>query len=260
MENNKATRGNKRKTDFVIVDNYMIESNVMTDGEFKLYLLLLKYADSDNQCFPSLKTLGMKIGKSKRQIQNLIQGLVQKGFLKVENRKTGSGDYTSNLYTIWTDKKLFYPETKNGLISATDQSTEISPPINTIFTIDNTTSNPQSQYVNTFTREMVNEIYDYYLLINDYKDQKDLIDGILELILEVLNSQTKDIRINKEDKPIELVKSRYLKLNYMHIKYVIDEVSKQTTEIKNKRAYLLTSLYNSYTTIDVHYANLINKN
>ncbi|OYO40117.1 hypothetical protein CG709_21540 [Lachnotalea glycerini] len=80
------------------------------------------------------------------------------------------------------------------------------------------------------------------------------------MILEILNSNAKTIRINKEDKPIEVVKSRLLKLNYSHIQYVQSEISNQTEIIKNKSAYLINSLYNSYTKMDIHFTNLVRHN
>lgn len=109
-----------------------------------------------------------------------------------------------------------------------------------------------------FSRDMVNEIYDFDILVNDRKAQRETFDNFLELILEVLNSTAKTIRVNGEDKPTEIVKTRFLKLNYSHLEYVIYEVEKQTEIIRNKRAYIITSLYNSYTTINTHYTNLVN--
>lgn len=53
-------------------------------------------------------------------------------------------------------------------------------------------------------------------------------------------------RVGKEDKPAAVVKSRLLKLERHHLEYVLDCFRKNTTEIRNIRAYLLTSLYNSY--------------
>ena len=105
---------------------------------------------------------------------------------------------------------------------------------------------------------MINDIYDFNILSENNKSNISLLDAILELLLELLNTQVTTIRVNKEDKITKDVKSRLLKLNYMHLQYVMDSVSKQTY-IKDIRSDLITSLYNSYTTIDIHYSSRINR-
>ena len=66
------------------------------------------------------------------------------------------------------------------------------------------------------------------------------------------------IRINGEDIPVAVIKSRYLKLNDSHIEYVIDSMEKNPSDIRNIRAYLLTALYNAPVTIDNYYSALVN--
>ena len=56
----------------------------------------------------------------------------------------------------------------------------------------------------------------------------------------------------------EIVKSRLLKLDSGHIDYVIECMQKNTTKIGNIRSYLLTALYNSYTTQDHYYRAEVN--
>lgn len=279
---------------YVKVYHDFLDSDLLDRNEKMVFILLKRYLNFkedlngiEGQAYPTLDTLSKQCGMSKGAVIRSLKSLKEKKVLTIEQR----GLNKPNVYTIKDYSNVWKSGTQEEMAaeirqhelekvkkiakehgyrlikekevaSATDQSTDSTShdfKLNNSYK-NNTIDNDQSQYNNVFTRKMIDEIYDYHLLINDYQGQEDLIDGMLELILEVLNSQSKTTRIKKEEVPTELVKSRYLKLNYMHIKYVIDEVSKQTTEIKNKRAYLLTSLYNSYTTIDVHYANLINKN
>lgn len=267
-----------------------LTSNLLNSNQKLVYICLKKYLNvqrDSGEVYPTIEKIVNDSGLNRKTVMKAIKELESKGILKKQKR----GLNKPNIYTlydfacIWKSENIQESQTveerikvqmekehleslgyivtqKKEVAAETDQSTATTShdfKLNNSYK-NNTIDNDQSQYNNVFTRKMIDEIYDYHLLINDYQGQEDLIDGMLELILEVLNSQSKTTRIKKEEIPTELVKSRYLKLNYMHIKYVIDEVSKQTTEIKNKRAYLLTSLYNSYTTIDVHYANLINKN
>ena len=50
-----------------------------------------------------------------------------------------------------------------------------------------------------------------------------------------------------------MVRSRLLKLDDGHVEYVLDCLSRNTTKVRNIRAYLLTSLYNAPSTINSYY-------
>lgn len=53
--------------------------------------------------------------------------------------------------------------------------------------------------------------------------------------------------------PAEVVKSRFMKLGYDHIDYILDCFQVQTTDIRNIKQYLLTTIYNAPLTIDHYY-------
>ncbi|MCL1882467.1 MAG: DUF6017 domain-containing protein, partial [Defluviitaleaceae bacterium] len=55
-----------------------------------------------------------------------------------------------------------------------------------------------------------------------------------------------------------LVKSRILKLDFSHIEYVMDCMNKNTTDIRNIKSYLLTTIYNAPYTIDSYYKAAVN--
>jgi hypothetical protein len=44
-----------------------------------------------------------------------------------------------------------------------------------------------------------------------------------------------------------------MKLDYGHIQYVLDCIHDNTTEVRNIKAYMLTTLYNASMTIDHYY-------
>ena len=66
------------------------------------------------------------------------------------------------------------------------------------------------------------------------------------------------VRISGQDFLAEVVKSRLLKLNSKHIKYVVGCLNFNTTKVQNISSYLLTSLYNPPTTISSYYTALVN--
>lgn len=78
-------------------------------------------------------------------------------------------------------------------------------------------------------RELIKENIDYERLLEEHPYDQDLIDGYVELIVETCCSRREYIRVNQEDMPRDLVKSRLLKLDKEHINYVMDCLSKNTT-------------------------------
>ena len=73
----------------------------------------------------------------------------------------------------------------------------------------------------------------------------------------ICTDEPKTVRIGKENRPREIVKSVYLKLNNEHISHVIEQYKAQYHEIVHKTAYLRTMLYNAYIEFDAHYTNLV---
>ena len=61
-----------------------------------------------------------------------------------------------------------------------------------------------------------------------------------------------------DDKPAEAVRSVFLKINCEHIRMVMDNLKKNSTEVKNIRQYILASIYNSCLTISNHYQAMVN--
>ena len=88
--------------------------------------------------------------------------------------------------------------------------------------------------------------------------EQDKVDELVEIMLDVVCSTKETIRVNKEDVPHEVVKSRFLKLTYEHIEYVLLALKRNTSDVKNIRAFLITTLYNAPTTMDAFIKSLVN--
>ena len=91
----------------------------------------------------------------------------------------------------------------------------------------------------------------------DYPYDSEMLDNILELIVETVCTKRPLIRIGAEERPAEIVRSRFMKLNSEHIRYVMDCFKENTTKIRNIRQYMLTTIYNAPTTIDTYYDALV---
>lgn len=104
-------------------------------------------------------------------------------------------------------------------------------------------------------REYVKESIEFDRLCERY--ERDTLEGIVEIMVETLCSKAPYTRIGGQNFPTEVVKSRLMKLDSDHIEYVMTALSMNTTKIRNLKAYLLTTLYNSYTTINPFYDNWV---
>lgn len=99
---------------------------------------------------------------------------------------------------------------------------------------------------------------DYVSLVQVYHDYKKMVDEIIMLVADTLSSNKETIRIAGEEKSLEVVKRKFMKLEYEHIQFVLDCLLENTTKIRNIKQYLLTSLYNATQTIDSYYTTLVN--
>ena len=111
------------------------------------------------------------------------------------------------------------------------------------------------ELVNAY-REIIKENVEYDILINRYGAER--MDETVELMLEVVLSKRRYIRIAGDDFPREVVKSRFLKINSGHLEYVFDCIDKNTTKVGNIKAYLLAALYNAPATMDSYYRAEVN--
>lgn len=59
-----------------------------------------------------------------------------------------------------------------------------------------------------------------------------MLEGIFELILEVVLTQGDNILIASKRYPLQHVRSKFLKLDSMHVEYVLDCLRGNTTKVK----------------------------
>ena len=110
----------------------------------------------------------------------------------------------------------------------------------------------------TVTKWLIKDNISYDDLITVYPYDKKKIDELVEIMVEVCVSTAETIRIGGEDKPKEIVKSRFEKLDYSMIEYVLSCLKENTTKVHNIKNYLRTSLYNAPMTIDNYYSAEVN--
>ena len=106
-------------------------------------------------------------------------------------------------------------------------------------------------------RNLILENIDYDVLASDPHVDRELLDEIVDLVQETVCSTRSRIRVAGNDYPTEVVRSKLLKLNGEHIRFVTDCLKQNTTRIRNIRQYLLTVLFNAPNTMNSYYTALV---
>ena len=105
--------------------------------------------------------------------------------------------------------------------------------------------------------EVIKDNIAYDILLQDRSLDRDRLNEIVDLMLETVCTARKKIRIAGDDYPAELVKSKFMKLNSEHIRFVLDCMQENTTKIRNIKQYLKAVLFNAPSTIDSYYTSLV---
>lgn len=107
-------------------------------------------------------------------------------------------------------------------------------------------------------RELILENIEYNILRQEAGPYADDLDEIVEIMVETVCAKRKFTRVAGSDFPHEVVKSRLLKLNCDHVRFVMDCMRQNATKIRNIKQYLLAARFNVPTTMSNYYTSLVN--
>ncbi len=111
-------------------------------------------------------------------------------------------------------------------------------------------------------RELLEEYFSHSLeidlLLRLCPDDEDTLYQIVNLLVDTCATKRKMLHIAGDDKPAEVVRSRFMKLNADHIRFVLKCLAENSSPIRNMKQYLLASLYNAPTTMQLSYQNQTN--
>jgi len=108
----------RRKRGYFTIDNILLDNygKLLKAHGIAVYAALARFADSDQECWPSRRVIHERTGVSLPQVNRELNKLVAYSLITITPQFNEAGDQTSNLYTL-----LDVPETP--LIS------EITPPL-----------------------------------------------------------------------------------------------------------------------------------
>lgn len=273
---------------FVMIYHDFLENDLLTSHEKMVFIALKKFADSNNQCFPSLKKLANITRMSKRKIQDTLRSLEQKHIIDIDSRSRTDGGDASNFYTLhdfeelWNagsseemaaivdeieEKRMidiltakgYYISKAKELASDTDQSTDTSTYVNSINIDKDTIKKPESQ-AERYTLDQIHQLFDYRAMVNDNPYEKQEIDSVMGILHNAMNTTKPTIRIFSEDRPAMAVIGKLMKLDKDSIMYAIKKFSEQTERITNPTAYMLTILYTAPEQYNLDIQNQVSHN
>lgn len=267
----------EKTKDYTVMSNYHLKDKTITLKAKGLLSQMLSLPESWNYTLEGLAQLNKEKIDA---IRAAVKELETAGYIERSRERDSKGRLGDTIYTIFEQPKpptlenptlgnptLENPTLDNPTLGKPTQGNPMQLNTNTSNTnLSSTESiNPSLpplrgsirseamsiQRMDTY-RDIIRDNIGYDRLMDDSR-YNDTLPEIVELITDTICGSRKSIRIAGADYPIEAVRSRLLQLNQEHIEFVLDAMQRNTTQIKNMKAYLLTALYNAPLTITSSY-------
>ena len=185
------------------------------------------------------------LGCADKKATKLLRELEEYGLIERKRRGLGKPDliYVKNFSSEPAKLRCNKTERNNTEVSDTDP----------IYSDENDWMSKRAQLEEYFLQSL-----EVDLLLRLCPDDEDTIYQIVDLLVDTCATNRKTLRIAGDDKPAEVVRSRFMKLNADHIHFVLKCLAENSSPIRNMKQYLLASLYNAPTTMQLSYQNQTN--
>lgn len=112
--------------------------------------------------------------------------------------------------------------------------------------------------INKFERIIKANIEYDLVYKDDHSIAKD-VDNIIAIMSDVCNMPDHvTVKVNGVALPVGIVKERFMEVRAMHIDYILDSLHENPSDIRNIRAYLITTIFNAPATISQYYRTKVN--
>ena len=159
--------------------------------------------------------------------------------------------------TLENPMQLNTKSTKKRKRQSTDLSITDSIPFPSGFPESPTQKRTETKETFESYRELILENIDYDVLASDPHVDREQLDEIVDLVQETVYSTRSRIRVAGNDYPAEVVRSKLLKLNSEHIRFVMDCLNWNTSQRRSMWQYLLAMLFNAPSTMNSYYTALV---
>ena len=208
------------------------------------------------------------LGCADKKATKLLRELEEYGLIERKRRGLGKPDliYVKNFSSISSEMRI---QNRDNDDSGTVRNTLQEPAKlrcnkternNTEISDTDPISSDENDWMSE--REQLEEYFsqslEVDLLLRLCTDDEDTIYQIMDLLVDTCATKRKTLRITGDDKPAEVVRSRFMKLNADHIRFVLGSLAENTAPVRNMKQYLLAMLYNAPTTMNLYYQNKTN--
>ena len=260
---------------YTVMANYHLRDKNLS---LKAVGLLSKMLSFNDGWQFSTKGLSLICKEGPDAVLAALRELEDHGYLVRHRQRDSKGRMSNTVFEIYEQPQPVSPHRENPHMENPDVDNphmekphgENPAQLNTNQVINNQRNNSLNKYqsINLDGMDRMDEREQYRELIRDNLEidirsqdrhyDLDRVNEIVEIMLDAVCSTSPTIRINGEDMPQPVVKSRFLKLDSGHIDYVLQAMNDCPSDIRNIRAYLLTALYNASLTIDNYYSARVN--
>ena len=260
---------------YTVMANYHLRDKTLS---LKAVGLLSKMLSFNDGWQFSTKGLSAICKEGPDAVLAALRELEDHGYLIRHRQRDAKGRMSNTVIEIYEQPQPVSPHRENPDVDNPDmdnphmENPHVENPaqLNTNQVINNQRNNSLNKYqsINLDGMDRMDEREQYRELIRDNLEidirsqdrhyDLDRVNEIVEIMLDAVCSTSPTIRINGEDMPQPVVKSRFLKLDSGHIDYVLQAMNDCPSDIRNIRAYLLTALYNASLTIDNYYSARVN--
>lgn len=260
---------------YTVMANYHLRDKTLS---LKAVGLLSKMLSFNDGWQFSTKGLSAICKEGPDAVLAALRELEDHGYLIRHRQRDAKGRMSNTVFEIYEQPQPISPHRENPDVDNPDMENphlenphgENPAQLNTNQVITNERNNSLNNYqsINLDGMDRMDEREQYRELIRDNLEidirsqdrhyDLDRVNEIVEIMLDAVCSTSPTIRINGEDMPQPVVKSRFLKLDSGHIDYVLQAMNDCPSDIRNIRAYLLTALYNASLTIDNYYSARMN--
>jgi hypothetical protein len=253
----------KKNRGYTVMSNYHLHDKRLSLKAVGLLSKMLSFNDGWNF---STKGLSSICKEGPDAILSALRELEEVGYLVRQRSRDSMGRMSTTVFEIYEQPQRENPDVENP---HGENPAQIN--TNKVITKEAITNPINYQSINLDDpdgidrmderaryEEILRDNLEIDILAQDSRYDLERVNEMLDIMLDAICSTSPTIRINGEDMPQQVVKSRFLKLNSSHIEYVLQAMNDCPSNIRNIRAYLLTTLYNSVATLDNYYAAMVN--
>ena len=269
----------EKTRDYTVMSNYHLRDKRLSLKAKGLLSQMLSLPEDWDYTLTGLSTINRE---SKDAIRSAIQELEKCGYIERRQTTDKQGKFSGNEYVIHefpaeseeseAEPLSASPSSENpttGNPSSEKPSSENPTQLNIDKQITNKQntdpqstesvllSQPQTPTDGRTLRAEIRRRIEYETL-TETADRAQ-VDELVEIMVEVAMNRRPTIKVGREGEfSTAYVQERFAHIGPDHIARVLDGIRENTKRVYNTKAYLLSALFNSVSTLDNHYAMLVN--